>query len=235
MAQRPVYVPSKSSNFLVETLMVDFEWFPGMAVVQKQKSIDSLHSATKTKMSDVTSLLEVSSKSKVDLGVNLSAFNLLINDPKRDLDFSVEAAFQSSKVFEQGGPFTDLLEATPKAAKKDKRLKESGRLVNFRFYNQVWPLEPKTAFYDYLYVNALLKREEFHEEIFKYSAFTDIEFNPKKSINCQAYSVALFVSLKQRGLLNDKRLKDKDYFLSLVSSFEISNASDQSQFQPELI
>lgn len=235
MAQRPVYIPSTSNDFLVETVMVDFEWFPGMAIVQKQKSIDSLHAAAKDHLSRVTSLLEISSKSKVDLGVNLSAFNLMINDTRRDLEFSVEAAFQSSKVFKQGGPFTDLLEATPKAAKRDERLKDSGRLLNFKFYNQAWPLEPKTAFYDYLYVNALLKNEAFHDEIFKYSAFTDIEFNPKKSINCQAYSVALFVSLKQRGLLDEGKLRDKDHFLDLVSRFEISNASDQGHIQPDLI
>lgn len=235
MAQRPVYIPSTSSDFLVETVMVDFEWFPGMAVVQKQKSIDSLHAAVKTQLTGVTSLLEISSKSKVDLGVNLSAFNLMINDSRRDLEFSVEAAFQSSKVFEKGGPFVDLLEATSRAAKKDERLKESGRLLNFKFYNQVWPLEPKTVFYDYLYVNALLKHEEFHDQIFQYSAFTDIEFNPKKSINCQAYSVALFVSLKQRGLLDEAKLRDKDNFLDLVTSFEVSNATDQGNIQPELI
>lgn len=235
MAQRPVYIPSKSTDFLVKTVMVDFDWFPGMSVIQKQKSIDSLHAAAKNKLSDVTSLLEVSSKSKVDLGVNLSAFNLMINDKKRALEFSVEAAFQSSKVFQHGGPFTGLLEATPKAAKRDERLKESGRLINFKFYNQDWPLEPKTAFYDYLYVNALLKHNEFHSEIVEYSAFTDIEFNPKKSINCQAYSVALFSSLYQRGLLDENKLKKKEYFLDLVASFEVSNADNQVDIQPQLI
>lgn len=235
MAKRPIYIPSKSSEFLVKTVMVDFEWFPGMAVVQKQKSIDSLHEAAKNELSDVASLLEVSSKSRIDLGVNLSAFNLMIHDHKRALEFSVEAAFQSSKVFEEGGPFTDLLRATPKAAKKDERLKNSGRLVNFKFYNQVWSLEPQTVFYDYLYVNALLKHKEFHDEILGYSAFTDIEFNPKKSINCQAYSVALFVSLFQRKLIDEKKLKQKDYFLDLITKFDVSNTENQGDIQPELI
>lgn len=32
-------------------------------------------------------------------------------------------------------------------------------------------------------------------EILKFKAFTDITFNPKKSFNCQARSVAMFVSL----------------------------------------
>lgn len=235
MAQRPVYIPSESNKFLVETVMIDFEWFPGMSTVQKQKSIESLHSAAKSQKNNLHELLEVSSKSKTELGVNLSAFNLSITDQKRGMEFSVEAAFQSSKVFEAGGPYLELLNVSAREAKKDERLKTSGRLINFQFYNQVWPLEPKTAFYDYLYVNALIKHKKLHEDIFRYSAFTDIEFNPKKSINCQAYSVALFSSLHQRGLLNEDELRDKDYFLNLVARYETSNANNQGDVQPELI
>jgi hypothetical protein len=32
-----------------------------------------------------------------------------------------------------------------------------------------------------------------------YAGFTDIEFNPQRSINCQARSAALFLSLMKRG------------------------------------
>ncbi len=235
MAKRPVYLPSKSEDFLVETIMVDFEWSPGLAAIHKQKSIDSLHQSIKEKLNYINELLEVSSKSKVDLGVKLSAFNLSIYDVKRQIEFSVEAAFQSSKVFEFGGPYRDLLDVPSLKAKKDSRLKSSGRLIKFQFYNQEWPLEPETAFYDYLYVNALLKHPEYHDELLKFSAFTDIEFNPDKSINCQAYSVALFVSLYQRGLLNQVNLKEKDCFLGLISKFKTSNANNQSSIQPKLI
>ena len=56
----------------------------------------------------------------------------------------------------------------------------------------VFRLEPRTFFYDWLYVSALAGRPELVNELEHRAAFTDIEFNPKRSINCQAHSVALF-------------------------------------------
>ena len=53
-------------------------------------------------------------------------------------------------------------------------------------------LEPRTFFYDWLYVSALAGHPELVNELEHRAAFTDIEFNPKRSINCQAHSVALF-------------------------------------------
>ena len=48
-----------------------------------------------------------------------------------------------------------------------------------------------------------------------YDAFTDIEFNPKKSINCQAQAAAVYVSLEKQGLLLEA-LKSKEAFLNIV-------------------
>ena len=56
----------------------------------------------------------------------------------------------------------------------------------------VFRLEPRTFFYDWLYVSALAGHPELVNELEHRAAFTDIEFNPKRSINCQAHSVALF-------------------------------------------
>ena len=39
MAQRPIYIPQTKGDYLVQTDMLDFKWFPGMAISQKQKSI----------------------------------------------------------------------------------------------------------------------------------------------------------------------------------------------------
>ena len=52
-----------------------------------------------------------------------------------------------------------------------------------------------------------------------FDAFTDIEFNPQKSLNCQAEAVALFVSLKKNNLLQ-KVLKNKDDFMQTVYFFD---------------
>lgn len=221
MAKRPVFIANSVGSTLVDTKMIDFQYHSGFAVVQKQKSIASLHEAIRNTQ-NITQILEISSKSELELGVALSAFNLMMIDKKKHQTFSVECAFQSSKVFENGGPFLDLLNVTSREAKKDERLKTSGQLKKFSFYGIDWALEPLTAFYDWLYINALNFNSDYHEELLKYDAFTDIEFNPEKSINCQAYSIAMFVSLSKRNLLG--KIRDPEEFLKFYSEFQISNA-----------
>lgn len=232
MAVRPVYIPIYEGSTFVKTQHVEFKWFPGMSVSQKQKSIQSLHEAA-VKTYRIQNVLEISSKSEIALGVALSAFNLMINTVKYNKTYSVESAFQSSKVFENGGPFIDLLEKTSREAKNDPRLKTSGRLKHFRFCGVDWGLEPQTAFYDWLYICALSKYPEFTDEIQKYSGFTDIEFNPERSINCQAYSAALFLSLSHRCLLADA-ISSKDAFINIVSKTIINNAKQDENVQGSL-
>jgi len=55
----------------------------------------------------------------------------------------------------------------------------------------------------------------------QYQAFTDMEFNPKKSIHCQAYSLAMFVALKKRDLLD--KIADPVDFFELYTEFDVSN------------
>lgn len=214
MASRPIFIPRSDGDRLVETFFVDFDWFPGLSLSQAQKSIGSLHNSSRS-ISGVFEILEVSSKSTDPVGVSLSAFNLMIRTLKYGVEYSVECAFQSSKVFDLGGPYRDLLGKTSREAKSDPRLKNSGRLVGFDFYGDRWELVPETAFYDWLYINALIKNEGLACYARRFDAFTDIAFNPAKSINCQAYSLALYVSMYKRGIVCDAL--DKSKFLSLVS------------------
>jgi hypothetical protein len=197
---------------LVEERYVEFEWHPGLSVQQKQRSVASLHQAAGE--SGISSILEVSTKSESALGRSLSAFNLTLGGGGAEA-FPVEAAFQGSKVFERGGPYRDMYGLSGRKIKRDERLKDSGRLMGFDFVGDAWGLEPKTAFYDWLYVTALSQHPELAAEVGRYAAFSDIEFNPKKSINCQARSVALFVSLRERNLL-EKALSGKDAFMRLL-------------------
>lgn len=229
MAERPVFIPTREGRCLVLTKRVNFDWFPGMAASQKQKSIDALHSSAKSHL-HLERILEVSSKSKEPLGVSLSAFNLTITTLKLNRSFSVESAYQGSKRFERGGPYVDLFDKSSREAKLDERLKSSGRLLGFKFYGVEWPLEPQTAFYDWLYISALSKHSELSSAACEYEAFTDIEFNPERSINCQAYSVALFVALKSRGVL-EAAISSKAEFISQVSNWDISNARQDEQTQ----
>jgi len=68
------------------------------------------------------------------------------------------------------------------------------------------------------------------ERLLCYRAFTDIEFNPQKSINCQAHAVALCVALHQRGLL-DEAMTSKNAFLRVTCGIkkEAQYAADGQQ------
>lgn len=215
MAERPIFVPVLAGPTLVRTWDISFAWSAGMSVKQAQKSIDSLHETAKQRMK-VDKVLEISSKSKDPRGVKLSAFNLMINTKKYNQTFSVECAYQSAKVFERGGPYKDLREKTSREAKLDPRLKESGRLLKFQFFDVEWGLEPKTAFYDWLYINALHNAPELAACVLEHRAFSDIAFNPEKSLNCQAYSAALYVALHERDLLTPEVLKRKESYLEAL-------------------
>ncbi|VVN94658.1 hypothetical protein PS718_02175 [Pseudomonas fluorescens] len=222
MAERPVFIPVADPEYLVKTTFVSFDWFPGFSVAQKQRSIASLHKNISEKL-NIESVLEISSKSLTEDGVKASAFNLMIETKKYNRKFSVECAFQASKTFENGGPFVDILDKNSREAKKDERLKTSGRLTAFRFYQNTWPLEPKTLFYDWLYINALSNNESIARAILNYKCFTDIEFNHERSINCQAYSAALYVSLSERGLL-EKALTSPENYTKIINSYKIDGA-----------
>ncbi len=232
MANRPVFIPSLSEELLVETAVVEFDWSAGMSVQQKQKCIASLHDAASVELG-LSRILEVSTKSTNQLGCKLSAFNLMY-EMRDGFQYPLECIFQSSKVFEKGGPYRDIFYSTPLEAKRDERLKISGELQAFEAPNGVrWPLQPYTLFYDWLYLNILYRQEKLLKMVLEYDAFTDIEFNPKKSLNCQAYSVALLVSLSRRNLLSNA-LASKDAFTEIVSSHSISNARVNTLKEPDL-
>lgn len=201
MANRPIYIIGKSKELPVEQVNVEFKWFAGMSKSQKQKSIDSLHESF-LKLHKNYQCLEVSSKSKNNLGIALSAFNLSFG-LKNSKSISVECAFQGSKVFTNGGPYTDLYFKSSKEAKKDERIRNSGSLDKFiSLSKEEWPLSPKTLFYDWIYLSALHSNQYLVQQLLSYDAFTDIEFNPNKSINSQAYSVALYLYLHRTNNLN---------------------------------
>ena len=200
MAQRPIFIPSISGPVLVTAIPVEFVWHPGMSKSQKQKSIRSLHEVA-AKTIGIRRILEISSKSEDEIGVRLSAFNLRVQ-LTNVVSASVEALFQGSKVFSNGGPFTDIYLKDSREAKKDERLRASGQLIGFRCDNRDWPLYPQTVFYDWLYLSALRQNSALAAKVLEYDGFSDIEFNPQKSINCQAASAALYKALVGRGLFD---------------------------------
>lgn len=214
MANRPVFAATKEgSSMHCLQFHTEFQFYSGFSLQQKQRCIRSLHEAYLKDHPDQR-LLEISSKSENPLGISLSAFHLMY--PLKDGSaVPVETAFQSSKTFEGGGPYLDLLAAAPRDAKRDERLKTSGPLTAFTFEGDVFPTEPKTFFYHWLYLNALRANPDLACQLIQYDAFTDIEFNPQRSLNCQAEAAAIYVSLYRKGLL-DKALQDKDWFLHII-------------------
>jgi hypothetical protein len=218
---------------LVHVVPLDFVWHAGMAKSRKQMSIRSLHEAIATTRPEAR-IVEVSSASETQLGEKLSAFNLTFQTSRQKRDVAVECAFQSAKVFEHGGPFTDLLYAQPLDAKRDPRLQASGRLIGFRLSGQDWPLEPLTAFYDWIYINALHRQVELAKAVLSYDTFTDISFNPDKSVNCQAGSVALYVSLARRALLYEA-LASRENYLRLIAGCDGQGVRSEYDEQHRLL
>jgi hypothetical protein len=198
MAERPVFLPSRQPSRLVDEVSIPFVWNRGMAESQKRKNIKALHDSAREQ--GLSPLLEVSTKSEDQIGRYLSAFNLgVVMDDGSET--TLECAFQGSKVFEKGGPYTDLYFVSSLKAKRDPRLRDSGQLTCFRFQGVEFPVLPKTGFYDWLYLRAISCYPKYLSAIRTYTGFTDIEFNPTRSINCQARSCAIAVSLERKGPL----------------------------------
>ena len=191
MAKRPAWT---IENGKIIRKDFEFAWNGGFAISQKRKNINALHQA----IEDATgqTALEISYKGEVELGNQLSAFNM------KTTGVFIENVFQASKRYENGGPYLDLLDVAPKDAKRDERHKTSGRLLAFVRNGEDWPLEPKTVFYDYIYVLAVIENFGCELDINEYNWFIDIEFNPGKSINCQARAVAIYKLIQEKAAFN---------------------------------
>jgi hypothetical protein len=217
MANRPFFIPNDNKDELVKTKLVEFKWFSGFAKVQKQKSISSFHENI-SKQFRYNKILEISTKSKDKLGVKLSAFNLKINFKNKE--YFLESLFQGSKVFSNEGPYVDIYKKESIDAKKDERIKRSD-LKEFSFFGEKFTLD--FDFYSWLYFLALKQNKKLTSEMLQYQAFTDIEFNPEKSLNCQAYSAALYLSMIKNNILNiDKEYPD-DKLKSIIPFRKFKN------------
>lgn len=194
MAERSFFIPKYSFPYYEERT-VSFDYFPGFALSQQQKSIISMHQSIKDSCG-LDKILEVSTKSESVIGVSLSAFNLMLDYQGHRA--SVESIYQSSKTFTKGGPFRDIAWKSSLESKKDERLKSSGALLHFEHEGIIWPLISSPNFYDFLYISAL-SQSKFVAEIKNYEAFSDFAYSTQigkakigKSWNCQARSVAIF-------------------------------------------
>lgn len=194
MATRPVFFDNHPGSCpATKEFQIEFDWYPGFSVAQKQRSIASLHSRI-VSTTDLRNPLEISSKSATPLGVALSAFNLQLRflcDPP--LNASVETVYQGSKIYAgQHRSDNDRYFLQPREARKRAREHEACHdLSGWAIGNYYFNLDSGTDFYDWLYLGALYQQLELLRKLLQYDCFTDIEFNPKKSLACQARSAAL--------------------------------------------
>ena len=221
MATRPIFLPLKgrksyngsfSRGPLVETVDIEIPWHGGFAATQKQKNILALHE--KAKAQGIDPILEISTKSMQKVGYRLSAFNLKIEVD--GMMKPLESVYQSCKVFSESGQHEHLIDLNPYDAKKS--IKELGRglIISFRFMGREFETEPKNAFYDWLYLRAISPHEDWIKSNLHYAAYSDIEFTPQKSLNCQARAVAEFHALSMRGLAIECA-RDFDQFRKMLA------------------
>ncbi len=196
MAERPIFLPLSTLPF-VEEKTVTFKWHAGLSRAQAQRSIAELHASAAATGHEP--LLEISSKGSEKLGIDLSAFNLKFKAPDGRV-LSVESAYQGSKVFKNGDHFPDLYSAASRDAKLDERVKGRSDIASFDFFGTPWPDQPMTAFYDWLFLQALAQHPELLEGISAYAGFTDIAFNPQKSAACQARCAAMALGMQAAGV-----------------------------------
>lgn len=204
-ALRPIFIPAPDTSKLVLEVSLQFEWSMGMARTQKQKSIQSFH--TVANKNGCSKPLEISTYSLQSIGVQLSAYNLLYKSSKSH--GTVEELYQKSKV----------LNKTKESVSIDGNKILKGRQpLCFIFEDYKWPLKPLSGFYDWLYINALHQNRDLSNRVLEFDAFTDIAYNPKKSVSTQARSVALYVALMRLGKI--EQAKDPEEFLKLLERYE---------------
>ena len=212
MATRPVFIPGLDGRQLVQEQLFEFPWSSGFAESQKKKNVAALHSAARR--NGIGHLLEISTKSSEKVGQRLSAFSLKAR--VGDRLYPLESVYQGSKVFETGGPHVEIFSMSPKEAKRFIREENRGQLARFELEGKEYPLIPENAFYDWLYIRSLLDHAEWIKDNIQYEAFTDIEFNPAKQINCQARAFAEYLSLLRRGQL-ERAATDFDAFSDMLN------------------
>lgn len=204
---------AKSTDLYVEQT-VEFQFHNGFSAEQKSRSIESMHRAIGA-ISTGSQILEVSSKSSSQLGVSLSAFNLKLH--YKSIPTSVESAFQGSKVFQDSGPYRDLISMQPWESKRDSRLKSSGLAIGYSDqFDNFYPLGKDSSFYDMVYLTALVSNPALLEKLSDYEIFTDIEFSKTKlgiqknrSFNTQARSCAIASTIyRHSGLLGIQKQID---------------------------
>lgn len=262
-ATRPFFCASRKEGQAFIEDEVSFDWHSGMSWQVRQRSSDAMHEAILEKFSKsnlkADEILEVSTASHdYDVGQALSAMNLIYVDPVTLESHPVENWFQSSKVFmkdgKKRGPYRELLGVrlakryiNPHPDKKTIEQLENdplfemvqndingAKMSSFNLSGEEYPLIPRSAFYDYLYVSALCQPQNraLAESLLSYRVFTDIMFNPgtgkTKRFNTQARSCAIFVALNKQSRLDEGHPRFSQFIDAVAYKDESDGCADKN-------
>lgn len=192
MAIRPIYISTMDLENPFIKKDVEFTWIKGNTYKQKCLRRDSLKDGI-SKNYDINKWLEISTKSDKDIGKKLSALNLKLKTLNKE--FTVEDAYQKAKII------------------------KDGEITGFKFGSTYFDANPYGMYYDYIYMLALYQNKDLYEQIKDYRIFTDIEFNPNRSLNTQARAVAIFNTLYNNEYLEilEYRKDFKRYYRKYVN------------------
>ena len=194
MADKMVFISDGINPYYEQ--IVNYTFVPGFAPSQRKKNVANLNASLLAKYPTLR-VLEVSTKSDNELGKQLSAFNLKLDG------HYVETIFQSSKVFEGDIQYDFLIDKKPLESKRFIQNAPVRNIIKFRYGGIEYPIYPKSLFYDFIFVKALHQNPDISIKLKDYDIFTDIEFNYKKSINCQARACAIYSYLLKIGKVDE--------------------------------
>lgn len=128
-------------------------------------------------------------------------------------------------------PISDNPRELKSLLKAFMKANKNAKLSHFAYKGEIFEtnagvVNSESYFYDFLYFRALLENFSQSEirQILQYNIFTDIEFNHKVSINCQARSCALYCY----ALFNDKvdfYMESREKFKGLYEKLHKKNGS----------
>ena len=126
----------------------------------------------------------------------------------------IECLYHSSKVFTDGTNFEFLKTYLPRDAKRYVRENSDKVLKCYKYKGREISLDTGTLFYDYIYICALLQHPEVSSSLIDYDLFTDIEFNEKKGLNCQARACAIYSYMLRTGTV-DKYMESMESYMKI--------------------
>lgn len=198
MAVRKVYLPLGEYPYVKE-VSVTFPWASGSKHQNVQAVLDTFHDVYPE-----VAALEVSLASSQPEGVAAAAMKLPLRLASLEQEVPVGIVYEASKVFENGGPYPELLQLSRQKVQKDPRLQQSGKCLGFRLEGQDYPVEPHPyAFFNWIYGKALQQNPEKAEALLKFGAFSDLELgSSKKDRNSPARAAAVYAGLALAGKLD---------------------------------